>query len=209
VAARPPRQLKTSRTAWVAQEYGANTSHLAVSTLRFRLVGPCRTAGQIPNIGCGVGDFTVQLVGAGRAVLGVDPSEALLADALQRFGDRVPGQLPDVLRILESELVQRGLRHAPWYFADSHDLATLITSAGLTTARGRLRTVAQRRLYGRDELLGWLSSQIVIAYESLMNKGEFALFRGAIARRCVAELERESDRYVVEFRRLDVLAHRV
>jgi hypothetical protein len=42
-----------------------------------------------------------------------------------------------------------------------------------------------------------------------MNKGEFALFRGAVARRCVAELERESDRYVVEFRRLDVLAHRV
>jgi hypothetical protein len=126
-------------------------------------VGPCRTAGQIPNIGCGVGDFTVQLVGAGRAVLGVDPSEALLADALQRFGDRVPGQLPDVRRILESELLQRGLRHAPWYFADSHDLATLIRSAGLTTARGRLRTVAQRRLYGRDELLGWLSSQIVIA----------------------------------------------
>jgi len=64
-------------------------------------------------------------------------------------------------------------------------------------------------LYGRDELLGWLSSQIVIAYESLMNKGEFALFRGAIARRRVAELERGSDRYVVEFGRLDVLAHRV
>ena len=80
---------------------------------------------------------------------------------------------------------------------------------GLTTARGWLRTVAQRRLYGRDELLGWLSSQIVIAYESLMNKGEFALFRGAIARRRVAELERGSDQCVVEFRRLDVLAHRV
>jgi trans-aconitate methyltransferase len=119
------------------------------------------------------------------------------------------GQMPDVRRILESELAQRGLQHAPWYFADPHDYATLITSAGLTTARGWLATVAQRRLYGRDELLGWLSSQIVIAYESLMNKGEFALFRDAVARRCVAELERQSDRYVVEFRRLDVLAHRV
>jgi ubiquinone/menaquinone biosynthesis C-methylase UbiE len=253
-------------TVWVAQQYGDNTAHHRRFDESLLAGWTLPKTGQVLDIGCGVGDFTVQLVGAGRTVLGVDPSPALISDARARFGDQVrfrvasaqhldgvldssieavvsrsalhwvpaddhaqvlrevarvlspnglfraefaaAGQMPDVRRILDSELAQRGLRHAPWYFADPDEYATLITSAGLTTAQGWLRSVAQRRLYSRDEVLGWLSSQIVIAYESLMNKGEFASFCDEVSRRCLAELERESDRYAVEFRRLDVLACR-
>jgi 2-polyprenyl-3-methyl-5-hydroxy-6-metoxy-1,4-benzoquinol methylase len=79
----------SSQTAWIAQEYGANTSHHRRFDAAFLTGWTLPDTGQILDIGCGVGDFTVQLVGAGRTVLGVDPSEALIADARQRFGDQV------------------------------------------------------------------------------------------------------------------------
>jgi hypothetical protein len=54
--------------------------------------------------------------------------------------------------------------------------------------------------------VGWLSSQVVIAYESLVDKGEFASFRDVVIGRSLSEIARDGSDYVVEFRRLDVLA---
>jgi ubiquinone/menaquinone biosynthesis C-methylase UbiE len=249
---------------WTAERYGANTGHHRRFDSTFLDGWALPEAGKVLDIGCGIGDFTVKLVGGQRTVLGVDPSAELIAAAQQRFGDQVrfwvargqqlrgvsdgtieaavsrsalhwvpasdhpqvlaevarvlsptavfraefaaDGQMPEVRAVLDSELDARGLAYEPWYFAELDDYATLITEAGLSVESGWLRVAAQARHFTAADLVGWLSSQVVIAYESLMDKGEFASFRDIVIGRSLSEIARDGSGYVVEFRRLDVLA---
>lgn len=61
--------------------------------LDFYLALAARTGGPILEVGCGTGRVAAALARAGHAVVGVDPSSAMLDRARRRGADRPPGSL--------------------------------------------------------------------------------------------------------------------
>ncbi|MDQ1533638.1 MAG: hypothetical protein QOF28_1399, partial [Actinomycetota bacterium] len=68
------------------------------------------------------------------------------------------------------------------------------------------RTVAQRRAFDRESVLGWLRSQCEQAYLIGLPPERHDAFRTAMGER-VDELRRADGTYDVTFVRLDLLAH--
>jgi hypothetical protein len=91
----------------------------------------------------------------------------------------------------------------PWNFLPAGAALELVEAAGFGTgADGWVRTVAQRRPFDRDSLLGWLRSQCYQAY------GGDADFIAAVEAR-VDELRRADGTYDMTFVRLDLLVYAV
>jgi trans-aconitate methyltransferase len=95
---------------------------------------------------------------------------------------------------------------APWNFAHAGAYLDLLLDAGFSVDDGFVRTVAQRRAFDRDTVLGWLHSQTVLAYEVGLRPDERARLRAAVDER-VDELRRPDGTYDLTFVRLDYLAH--
>jgi trans-aconitate methyltransferase len=92
---------------------------------------------------------------------------------------------------------------ASWNFLPAGAALELVEAAGFRTgADGWVRTVAQRRPFDRDSLLGWLRSQCYQAY------GGDAEFVAAVEAR-VDELRRADGSYDMTFVRLDLLVYAV
>ena len=90
---------------------------------------------------------------------------------------------------------------APWNFLAAGAALELVEAAGFSTgAEGWVRTVAQRRPFDRDGLLGWLRSQCYQAYG-----GGEPLQRGVEAR--LDEVRRADGSYDMTFVRLDLLVY--
>ena len=109
---------------------------------------------------------------------------ALLDDVATAFG-RAPG--------------------APWTFAGAGAYHDLLLDIGFSVDDGFVRTVAQRRAFDRDAMIGWLHSQALAAYEHAIDPALRAAFRAAAIAR-VDELQRTDGSYDLTFVRLDVLA---
>jgi trans-aconitate methyltransferase len=96
--------------------------------------------------------------------------------------------------------------HAPWTFVHAGAYLDLLIDAGFAVDDGFVRTVAQRRSFDRDSVLGWLHSQAIQAYEMGLDPDERARLRDAVDAR-VDELRRPDGTYDLTFVRLDLLAH--
>ena len=96
--------------------------------------------------------------------------------------------------------------HAPWTFVHAGAYLDLLLDAGFDVDDGFVRTVAQRRSFDRDSVLGWLHSQAIQAYEMGLDPDERARLRDAVDER-VDELRRPDGTYDLTFVRLDLLAH--
>jgi ubiquinone/menaquinone biosynthesis C-methylase UbiE len=99
---------------------------------------------------------------------------------------------------------------APWTFADAATATHWVESAGLdheADGRGFVRTVAQRRRFDETSLLGWLRSQVYMAYEVGLAAGVHQIFRHAVEAR-LGELRRPDGSYDQTWVRLDLLAQR-
>lgn len=115
--------------------------------------------------------------------------------------------IAEVVAYLDAVAARHGGPAAPWAFAQAGQWLDLLHAAGLTDADGWVRLVAQRRPFTRDELIGWLTSQCLFAYEHAMEPGAAAAFHDdALAG--VDALRRADGSYDVTFTRLDVRAHR-
>ena len=92
---------------------------------------------------------------------------------------------------------------APWTFLHAGEYLDMVLDAGFDVADGFVRTVGQRRSFDRDELLGWLHSQVIQAYEVGLDPDERARLRAAVDQH-VDELRRPDGTYDITFVRLDL-----
>jgi len=96
---------------------------------------------------------------------------------------------------------------APWTFVHAGAYLDLLLDCGFSVERGFVHTVAQRRSFDRDSVLGWLMSQAVQAYEIDLAPEQHARFRAEVETR-VDELRRADGSFDLGFVRLDLLAFR-
>jgi SAM-dependent methyltransferase len=104
--------------------------------------------------------------------------------------------------LLDDVSTRAGGRVAPWNFLGAGAALELVEEAGFSADRGWVHTVAQRRPFDRDGLLGWLRSQCYQAY------GAGEQFRHDVEARA-DELRRIDGTYDMTFVRLDLLVYAV
>jgi trans-aconitate methyltransferase len=95
----------------------------------------------------------------------------------------------------------------PWAFVGAGAALDRLLSVGFDVDGGFVRTVAQRRSFDRDAMLGWLHSQCLQAYEVDLDLEVHGAFRRAVDDR-VDDLRRADGSYDLTFVRLDLLARR-
>jgi trans-aconitate methyltransferase len=96
--------------------------------------------------------------------------------------------------------------HCPWNFMGAGAYLDLILEAGYALGEnGFVRNVGQRRSFDRDEMLGWMESQAVAAYEVGFDEAARGAFREEVHSR-IDELRRADGSYDITYVRLDVLA---
>jgi trans-aconitate methyltransferase len=98
-----------------------------------------------------------------------------------------------------------GAPSAPWTFVHAGAYLDLLLETGFDVADGYVHTVAQRRRFDRDSIIGWALSQAVQAYEVDLAPDQRGPFRAAVEAR-IDELRRPDGSYDLTFVRLDVLA---
>lgn len=120
------------------------------------------------------------------------------------------GQIAAARAILDDEARRVGGGPAPWYFPEADAYRMLLESAGLSVRDGWVRLVHQRRsVPDADALLGWLRSQVLVGYESVLPKGTLQEFRRRTESRAVTELRRVDGSFDQDYVRLDLRARRV
>ncbi|MEY2452174.1 MAG: trans-aconitate 2-methyltransferase [Acidimicrobiaceae bacterium] len=119
-------------------------------------------------------------------------------------GDNVR-EIVAFLDAIAQEIAGPSAPSAPWTFVHAGAYLDLLLDIGFDVTDGYVHTVAQRRAFDRDSLLGWLMSQAVEAYAVDLVPEHRAPFRAAVAAR-VDELCRPDGTYDLTFVRLDLLA---
>jgi ubiquinone/menaquinone biosynthesis C-methylase UbiE len=120
------------------------------------------------------------------------------------------GNVAAVQALLDEVSSKLGGPVAPWTFADAATAMGWVESAGLdheAGGRGFVHTVAQHRRFDEASLLGWLRSQVYIAYEIGLPVDAHAAFRARCEAR-LGELRRPDGTHDQTWVRLDLLAQR-
>lgn len=114
------------------------------------------------------------------------------------------GQIADARRVLDEESERLGGPVSPWTFPTDEEYRELLVAAGFDVSWVRL--LRQRRsMPTLDALLGWLRSQVSIAYLPRLDASVVTDFTAAVERRVVAELRRPDGTYDQDYVRLDLL----
>lgn len=131
--------------------------------------------------------------------------ESLMPGGFFRLDMSGAGNIPHVLKLLDS--VSAGMEGptSPWCFADAGWYMEILEQAGFDLTEGWVRTVAQRRHFTRDSLWGWLESQVFTAYEIDLPPTRHRPFRDEVRDR-IGELKRHDGTFDQTFVRLDALA---
>jgi len=120
------------------------------------------------------------------------------------------GNIPVIEPMVESVSLAHGGPPAPWSFPDAGTYMELLERAGFHIDVGAgcyVRTVAQRRPFDRDSLLGWLRSQCYQGFEIDMPAADHAAFEAEVESR-LDELRRHDGTFDQTYVRLDALARR-
>jgi len=116
------------------------------------------------------------------------------------------GQIEPVRRILDEESAALGGPRSPWFFPEAVQYRSLLEAAGYDLGTGFVRLLRQRRAIATaDDLIGYLRSQVFVAYEGAMTTSQRDRFRRAVEARA-GELRRDDGSHDLEFVRLDLLA---
>jgi ubiquinone/menaquinone biosynthesis C-methylase UbiE len=117
-----------------------------------------------------------------------------------------PGNIAAVIDLLEELAVEHGLPMPP-AFPDPGRALDRVEAAGFEVAEQSVRTVARRRTFTRDELIGFLSSQVVLVLTRHVEP-ERARIIAAQAIGAVERLRRHDGTYDQTFVRLELLLRR-
>jgi trans-aconitate 2-methyltransferase len=119
------------------------------------------------------------------------------------------GNIAPMAATLETISRAHGGPPAPWSFPDAGTYLELLEAAGfeIDPSRGSyVNTVAQRRRFDRESLLGWLRSQCYQGFEIDMPVDEHAAFRLEVEAR-LDELARHDGTFDQTYVRLNALAY--
>jgi trans-aconitate methyltransferase len=117
------------------------------------------------------------------------------------------GNIASMIPTLEAISARFGGPRAPWSFPDPGTYLELFEHAGFTVDPERgayVRSVAQRRRFDRDSLIGWLTSQCVQGFDGDMDVPTAAAFRDALVD-AVDAFRRHDGSYDQTYVRLDAL----
>ena len=117
------------------------------------------------------------------------------------------GNIPASLALMDDESRRVGGPTCPWHFASASWALDHLERAGFDVRAGFVRLVAQRRTFDRAALLGWLHSQVLLAYTASMTASDAAAFTAGVEGR-VDELRRWDGSYDQTWVRLDALVQR-
>jgi trans-aconitate methyltransferase len=117
------------------------------------------------------------------------------------------GNIPEMLPVMDTVSASLGGPRTPWCFHDASTELLLLEQSGLTADGGHVRTVAQRRAFTRESLLGWFDSQVAQAYEVGLATTDRPRFRAAVEATLDAG-RRWDGSFDQTFVRVDVLARR-
>lgn len=106
---------------------------------------------------------------------------------------------------IATEVAGAAAPNAPWTFVHAGAYLDLLLDVGFDVSNGYVHTVAQRRQFDRDTMLGWLASQAVQAYAVDLAPEQREPFAAAVEER-VDDLRRPDGTYDLTFVRLDLLA---
>jgi trans-aconitate 2-methyltransferase len=118
------------------------------------------------------------------------------------------GQVEDLCAVLDAESRALGGGSSPWYFPDADEYAELLATAGFAVEPGGwVRLLRQRREFPDESAFtGWLRSQVLIAYDSVLPEEAVPLFRCRAEERALRELRRADGSFDQGFVRLDLRA---
>jgi len=117
------------------------------------------------------------------------------------------GQIAAVRAVIDDVSAALGGPRSPWFFPEPATYRALLETAGFELHQGFVRLIEQRRsMPARDDLLGFLRSQVFLAYETRLTPAQRAQLRTNVEVRA-DELRRPDGSYDLDFVRLDVLAH--
>ncbi len=117
------------------------------------------------------------------------------------------GNIPASLALMDEVSSGLGGPTCPWNFAHANVTLDRLEQAGFDVRAGFVRLVAQRRTFDRDSLLGWMRSQVFMAYTSSMDDTTGAAFTAAVESR-VDQLVRWDGTYDQTWVRLDARVQR-
>jgi len=120
------------------------------------------------------------------------------------------GNIPVIEPMVASVSLAHGGPPAPWSFPDAGTYMELLERGGFVidpTEGSYVRTVAQRRPFDRESLLGWLRSQCYQGFEISMPSEQHAAFEAEVEAR-IDELRRHDGTFDQTYVRLDALARK-
>ena len=112
-----------------------------------------------------------------------------------------------VIALLSEVAVEQGLTPARITFPDAGSVLEILEQAGFQIGDGGVTTVAQRRRFDREQLIGFVRTQPSLAYVAGAPPEVRDAFLAAVERR-VDELRRDDGTYDQTFVRLHVLGQR-
>jgi ubiquinone/menaquinone biosynthesis C-methylase UbiE len=115
------------------------------------------------------------------------------------------GNIPHIVPLMDDVAARYGGPSSPWTFPDAGTWMELLADAGFRVGDNDVRTVAQRRPFTRETLLGWFASQAFQAYEVGIDPAHHAAFREGVIDR-LDEVRRADGSFDQTYVRLDVLA---
>lgn len=117
------------------------------------------------------------------------------------------GQIAQTQGILDDVSASLGGPQSPWTFPAPDEVAAQLRSSGFDLSDGWTRLVEQRRsLPTEAAFAGWLTSQVLIAYEAAMDPAIAASFRTRALERCLDECRLPDGTYDQRYVRIDLLA---
>jgi len=117
------------------------------------------------------------------------------------------GQIAAVRAVIDDVSAALGGPRSPWFFPEPAPYRALLEAAGFDLREGFVRLLEQRRsMPAREDLLGFLRSQVFLAYETALTPAQRTQLRTRVEARA-DELRRPDGSYDLDFVRLDVLAH--
>jgi trans-aconitate 2-methyltransferase len=118
------------------------------------------------------------------------------------------GNVPTVVREMDAISAAFGGPSAPWNFTDAGTYLELLEAAGFALGDdGYVHTVAQRRAFDRESMIGWLQSQAIEAYAVGVPEDRRDAFRAAVVAH-VDAFRRPDCSYDQTYVRLDLLARK-
>jgi len=117
------------------------------------------------------------------------------------------GNIGTTMAVLDTISAELGGPTRPWQFSDPGTYLAWLDHVGFATGDGAVVTVAQRRGFDRESLIGWFISQVAMAYEHGMDPAAAARFREAAIER-IDDLRYGDGSYDQTYVRLEALAHR-